>query len=421
MVDFTVSYIVVLGRNDVERFASLLKSYVEKYMSTDIKSLVLLAEGFGSDVVKSYISDTWIRGFLQASAQNPVLLLYVPFLRTVEPRIEQLVRGIENKVIEPSTVRNATERYILIERRETLVSLALSSKYILYMDLEIYRDYAEFYAHMLGSVGDAVKRYYDDLDLVEKVSLLYIYEVLNTVLTKLGRTSLDISRLRSVLDEISRVKPPLFSRAAVASLLYDIYKVKKDKSYLDKFYETLSDVDPKVLYDMLREAESRSTEILREYYQSLDEESIFALSMPLNEVEFALTSKLVNIIQNESIVVPIIGFSDFISEYYSIPKKLLKIWLRIALFTYKYLLTHLSTIIAATLSIILLILGYLIKNIYISAVGPAITFVVEELLKRVRSLAEKQVFKWFRSKEESAKSKARELEYRIRYFDHFIP
>jgi len=429
MTGSTVLHIPVWSQNGVERLNSLLKSYVKRYESTDVGTLVLLAEGLGPDFVKPYISDTWIRGFFRASAQNPVFLLYIPLLITIEPSIERQAENIydEIKVIEThEKVRNVIERHVLIERKVTLVSLALASKHVLYMDLEKHKGYIEFFTDTLNIIADVMMRHHDDLDPVEKASLLCIYEVLNTLRSKLGKTLLDISWLRSDLDKITRAELQLFSRVAVAPLLYDIYKIKKDREYLIRFYEIISDVDPEALYKTLMEEESRSIKILKEYYQLLDEESISALSTPLSEVEFALISRLVKIIQDDFVRVPEVGFSDFVSEYYSIPKKLLKMWLRIALIQ-KYIIAHLSTImlssiIVAILSAIFWILLSAVSGLLLGIpIGGFVSVVVKGLFKRVQSSAEMRIFEWFKRKEENAKKKAKELEYRIKYFNHFVP
>jgi len=97
--------------------------------------------------------------------------------------------------------------------------------------------------------------------------------------------------------------------------------------------------------------------------------------------------------------------------------------LLIALFAYK-LLAHLLIVIAVILSIIFgLMFGLLNSYVFagIFAGGSVSALIVEELLKRVQSLAETRVFKWFRNVEEKARSRAQELEYRIKHFDHYVP
>ena len=319
----------MISLSDIEEVDSLLKTHLGTYISTGVETVILLAEGFEPNVVKPYISDTWMRSFLNASAQNPVFLLYIPLLMNIRPDIEKITEKISDKVGEDPKVKNIIERYVSLERKVTLVSLALASKYVLYIDLERHKGYIEFFIDMLDIIAEVVKGYLDDLDPVEKVSLLYIYEIQSLLRNKLSKT---ISWPQ--IDDKANL--PLTTKTSVASLLYDIYKITRKEGYLTKFYDILSEIDFKACYITFRETETHSTDVLKKYYD-LDDESLSALSFPLNEIEFTLLAKLVKIIKSEFVTAPIIGFSDFVSKYYHIPKRLLKAWLLVTLFVCNFL------------------------------------------------------------------------------------
>jgi len=297
----------------ITKFLSFLEKYSEMYNMSDIRDVVLLFEGFSSNIK---IPEPVFQSLL--IRQDPIIPIYLPFLKHIDPLIELSSFAHFKK--------DSIKRFVLTERRKNLISIALTSKYALYVDLRRNKEYIETYIKMLNIIADIINRYYDDLDSLEVISLIYIYEVVNTIRNKLSKPPLDISSLR--LENIINTDLLLHTKAGICALLFDIYKVTKKKVYLTKFYEISNDIDVEVLYNELKELEYRNEKVLREFkdYYGFDEDDIKALSIPLDEVELALVSKFVRTLREGYAMIPFINFDDFVSEYYSIPKTLLKAW-----------------------------------------------------------------------------------------------
>jgi len=300
-----------MSEKAIKDFSSLLENYKEIYDSDEIRDLVLLTEGFGVNIK---ISDKIMQKFYRMISREPVLSLYFPFLKTLihEINFPDIIKKEETKSI---------KRFILTERRKNLVSIALASKYALYIEIRKYRDFIGAFIDMLVIVVNAVKDYLGDLDEIERTSLLYISELINILRKKLGKTPFDFSFLKS--DDVSNL--PLYVKAEIGAFLFEIYKITKKKEYLVKFYDIIHDVDVETLYYTLLEMELNSAKILKEYYNT-DVESGQVTAFLFDKEGVSLLVKFVRMIREEFITVPIIEFDDFVSEYYSIPKTLLKAW-----------------------------------------------------------------------------------------------
>jgi len=427
--------IVIINRDDISRLDSILKSYTQYYVSDDIKAIVLIAEGFGAESIRTYLHRVQ-RGLDRVVLQNPLMGLYLPFLsvlglRDADLLMLKLSRHVDELRRWVKELRHRIERIILSERRSNLVSLALASKYFLdILDREEYHGFVCFYVNDLLAdtiLSEITKRYYEDLDIVEKTSLLYLYEVINSIRERLRQPLLDTSAVKNYLNELGKTKHETFSRLATASLLYELSKLKRDKQYMFHFYELLSHIDFRTLATEIRRREEKSIEELSIY--DLDEESLRTLSIPLGDIELALTAKLVNILKKEFVYVPIVGFSDFVSRYYNIPKCMLRLWLSLVS-TYYCILKYLGYIIRLVVSAgsayaVWLMMSRLNQPVQIATPTTLLSFflvlLASEALKHLRQIAELKIARCFKEMRDYAARKMEELEYKRRFFDYLVP
>ena len=393
--------------------------------------MVLVAEGFGIDSIRTYLHKVR-RGLERVVLQNPLIGLYLPFLSVLGVRCADLLMARLSKHIDElqrwiEESRHNIERIILSERRSNLVSLALASKYFLdVLEQRKYRSFVDFYVNTLlvnTILGEITRKYYDDLDVIEKTSLLYLYEVVNSIRERLGQPLLDTSQVKNYLGNLSKAKLGTFIRLAVAPFLYELSKLRKNRQYLLYFYELLSHIDFHALASEIRKREEESIEELSIY--DLDEESIKALSIPLGDVELTLTAKFINTLQREFIHVPLIDFTGFISSYYDIPKTILKLWLWLRL-AYYHMLKYFGYILILAVSLAVSLMMLLLKQpIQLITPTSLLTFIslslVIEALKRLQQVSESRIAKYFKQVRKHAIKKIEELECRKKFFNYFVP
>ncbi len=423
---------IVINRDDIAKLDRMLRSYTHYYVSDDIKTIVLMAEGFGVEIVGRYLNK--VRYCLRRVIwQNPLIGLYLPLLSALGLRdADSLISKLNEHVDElrewVKDSRHSIERIILSERRSNLVSLALALKYFLHiLDREEWRNFIHFYVNELLTdvVLAEIRKRYDDLEVIERVSLLYLYEVINSIREKLGLPLLDISSVKNYLRNLDMTRLETFTRLAIASLLYELSKLKRSKEYLLYFYEILSCTDFSILVSEIRRKEQESIEMLSIY--DLDEESIKTLAIPLGDVELVLIARLISTLWKEFIHIPLIDFADFVSKYYDIPKGILKLWLSLKLIYYR-ILRYLGTILefcASTFfAYITFIISSLLGNI-VAITGSIIVFlgslVVIEVLKRIQQISQSRITKYFEYLKVQATKRIEELKHRKEFFEYFVP
>lgn len=421
-----MSKAVIVRRDSFERLAEALKEYEKRYATPDVKTLVLMLDAMGADKLRDHLAPGVQHSLRVVISQNPIYLLYLPALSRLFPEflniIEKIAKDRDFASRIYSTLEQKGNTLVLVERRLTLTSLAVASKYVRELDPNLYAGYLELWKEIMEKLLGAIKRQYDDLDPLEKVALLVLYEVQNIVRGYLKLTPLKLPPIDEVLREIENQQSQVL-RIAAASLLYDLYTIR-GQDYLFGFYQLLSSVNLEATYQEIRRAEKESIEDIRGL--SLYEDDLAGLSLPLSEVEFSLIMKLINTAFNASVLIPIIYFTDFICMYYHLPKNMLKLWLQIMSMRYRVQSFILRYPIPLILSFVTFIASELFHEgiqalIIRTSLSGIIGMVINYLIEKFKVKFLNKVVKKSKEYSKEYKSKAEAFKLKAMYFDFFVP
>jgi hypothetical protein len=455
---------LVADREVLDGLTKEILRYSDLYVSSDLGSLILLSEAFGPD----FIEKSAKRRKLQALAStlqglvvkhNPLYGYYLPYLYVLglrtEPKLAEVAHrtvlelvgrfgegsygGLSSWIYRSLTLRKGVRKF--------LVAAALSAKYLVELSGQpMWRELANLYA---GSVFESLMRSVkaDGLDLVGLTALLVLYEHVNEVRRRSGlpRYELPQGVSWSVLRE-KVASTEEITKASVVALLYDLYT----SPYVNPDAQTtFLQLTSSILLDKLRvelAGRARESEEDVKLYLKYYEVDSLAPTPGLDEAEYALLARFLRILEKEHIYIPIHGLSEFVSRYYSIPERFLKVflltayiklelcWLALKVCTLmlENVITPISTVISALspeiLSALRIELGPPMNVLMVRFIASAATFLATVLAERTNKLPKLSklevhlagIKSKVESKVEKVSREAEETRTRLRYFKWYV-
>jgi len=426
---------LVTNLEDIKYIRKLVRDYSFPVSAADYVSLILSIESYGlEETMKSIPIRKMIKKIDVILAENPMIGFFLPLMRLklgqepyIRKTLEELIEELSTYItleFNKEEVKNRLLKCILLEKRRNLVAIALASEYHIYLlNHKIWRKLAEAYMarFALEVLIEKLKSELDNMDLIEKASIIYLAEIGNIIRSKLGIGTIEITDIRNhffdSIDNALRNETKYIELFAIIPFIYKLAKITKRKDYLYKLYDILSSLDINRLYYDIMEVERQSRKLL--YEIGLDEESIEALARPLDEIEVALLEKTIKILTSEMVHIPLIGFTDFVTEYFMLSKRTLKLYLKFKLNFYKMMhiiLKYHGILIGAIVFFIGIIVSYIFEHLTVTTaiILTIISLVISGSLWYLDT--KKYVIEKYESR---CKECINILQERIKYIDYF--
>jgi len=422
---------VPVSVSGARELGSLLEGYIGYFLSSDsgFDTVVLVLEGFGAGVVERYVSKTQLERALERAARfDPAVWVYLPLLWGLGlGSAKRLMEELDRRAgIHMDRAVEVVRRSVAERRRLRLAALALASKHLIgAQEVQGYQGYLGLCTSVLWAAVGAAEKAYSDLDDVERALLLYLYEVANKIGESQAQPKLGLYADR-ILSGLSPQGLSGLARLAVAAVLYELARLggERRKEYITKFYEFVSGVDLKGLAGELERAERESLEELKRL--GMDEETAAEHAVPFADIVVAsLVSLILHRMQDEFLPVPQLYFADFVSNYYRIPKWILKLSLSLNLLFYriiKWIAKSIVFIVSLLFSLVIGVAAYFTgQHLYVAVVSPIVALILMNLLGPVKQFLEQLLRSWITKRiipmRERAEKMIEELEYRKRVSD----
>jgi len=372
---------MIVHKDILSELGEEVNKFAELYESNRPDALILFIEAFGTQYHKVKRDLEVLGNFLKRVViyENPLYGYHLPYLYMLskslgEDDLSRIVYETAKELVSRFEKGDYGKWERLVhnkflprgEARRLLVSIALSARFLTYfLGDEAWNRLStlcsrEFFETIIQQMQQRGK--IQDLDPLTMVAILVLQEHINEVRRKNGLPEYNLQQqnLPALLEEKVK-KSSETTKAAVASLLFDLYVSPYASSSTKILFLQLADsISLEKLKVEFMERIPRSKD-WSGFYEDLygPEEPIPIPS--IDEVEYMLLARFLRLLREVHIFIPISSLSEFVKNYYHMPKLLLKTSLKLrslALYSYEAILRFYN---------------YMLKNfwrVFISIVSP---------------------------------------------------
>jgi hypothetical protein len=448
---------IIVHKDTLSELGEEVNKFAELYESSRLDALILFIEAFGTQHYRVERDLEILGSFLKKVTiyENPLYGYYLPYLylfgkslgeddlsRIVYETAEELVSRFEGGDYE-KWERVVHNKFLFKEEaRRLLVSIALSARFLTHFKGDkVWSKLStlcsrEFFETIMQQMHQQSK--VQDLDPLTMAAALVLQEHINEIRRKkrLPEYNLQQWNLPALLEEKVKESSEI-TKASMASLLFDLYVSPYASSSVKiLFLQLVDSISLEKLKVEFMERIPRSKDE-SEFYEDLYGSEEMILIPSIDEVEYMLLARFLRLLREAHIFIPISSLSEFVKNYYHIPKILLKTSLKLrslALYSYEaiirfcnYMLKNFWRVFISLLSSYL-VPSYLTQTVLpdnpLTVIAGIVTFIVTYILTLFSEWVPKRFERYIKVNEEKINRISEErkiVHMKLRCFEWYIP
>jgi len=448
---------IIVHKDTLSELGEEVNKFAELYESSRPDAFILFIEAFGAQHYRVEWNLEILGSFLKKVTiyENPLYGYHLPYLylfgkslgeddlsRIVYETAEELVSKFERGNYE-KWERVVHNKFLFKEEaRRLLVSIALSARFLTHfkgdkvwskLSTLCSREFIETIMQQMHQQSKV-----QDLDPLTMAAALVLQEHVNEIRRKNGLPEYHLQQwnLPALLEEKVKESSEI-TKATMASLLFDLYVSPYASSSVKiLFLQLVDSISLEELKVEFMERIPRSKDESGFYEDLYGSEEMIPIPS-IDEVEYMLLARFLRLLREAHIFIPISSLSEFVKNYYHIPKILLKTSLKLrslALYSYEaifrfcnYMLKNFWRVFISLLSSYL-VPSYLTQTVLpdnpLTVIAGIVTFIVTYILTLFGEWVPKRFERYIKVNEEKINRISEErkiVHMKLRRFEWYIP